>query len=174
MLSSTSSALSMFWTFMISSRAYYCRIPGIYSYSTSPLLLPLDLAYRTRLRIISNHFFLTDFTDICNEGRPEPSVLPCTPRYQLLISFSSPFWHRLGTHPELHSYRPSSAGTGFGCLSFLTVKTGFVLPVGHFWFQLTSGPLTKVAWSMKLVLVAFLLKGKYLVFARLRKNVFIY
>ena len=136
----------MCWTFMtwLVVVLYYCQIPGTHSYSTSPLLLPLELAYRTRLRMISNHFFLTDFTDICNEGRPEPSVLPCTPRHQLLISFSSPFWYRLGTYPELHSYCPSSAGTGFECLSsvvyLLTVGTGFVFPVGQFRSQPASGP----------------------------------
>jgi hypothetical protein len=37
------------------------------------LLLPLDIAYRTGLRMISNHV-LMDLTVICNEGGLEPGV----------------------------------------------------------------------------------------------------
>ena len=101
------------------------------------------LSYQT-VRMISNHFCLFDGLDWYSQrGRAWSQVsllvLPVT-------HSSSPSAPRPGivTCPELHLYLSSSAGTGLDVYSFvvyfLTVRTGFVLPVGHFRFQLTSGP----------------------------------
>ena len=102
------------------------------------------LSYQT-VRMISNHFcylfvWWTWLTSATWEGRSQVSllVLPAT-------HSSSPSAPRPGivTCPELHLYLSSSAGTGLDVYSFvvyfLTVRTGFILPVGHFRFQLTSG-----------------------------------
>ena len=53
-----------------------------------------------------------------------------------IISSSPSAPSRLTLHSELHAYRHSSAGTGFGCLLLvvylLTIKTGFAFPAGRF------------------------------------------
>ncbi len=51
-----------------------------------------------------------------------------------IISSSPSAPSRLTLHPELHAYRHSSVGTGFGYLFLvvylLMIKTGFAFPVG--------------------------------------------
>ena len=111
--------------------------------------------------MISNHFlWWILLTSAMREGRSQVSF-PCTPRRQLLISFSSPFWYRLETHPELHSYRPSSAGTGVGCLLFCCLsfdgQNRFCVSGRPFSdFRPPPVPLTKVAWSRLLILMQVL------------------
>ena len=159
---------------MLLVAAYYSQQLG----SVCIVLLPyfttgFSLTYQVKDDLES--YSLMDFTDICNEGKAGakcPSLV--LPVANSLISSSSPFWYRLETHPELHSYRPSSAGTGVGCLLFLLFTFWRSKPVlffrsAIFRIPLASGPfnLGCVISAVELNAGAFYLKYSYLVSARL-------
>ena len=156
--------------------AYYCLVKSLGTSRTPPLLAPLDITWRPRPKVISNHFWWTLLTSTMRvTGYKSYGRLP---HHHLLISFSSsPVMSRLPSIQSLHAYRHSSAGTGYGCLLLvvylLTIKTGLVLPACRFRFLLAPVSLTLgcVTPAFGTWTGCFPPENKYLVFARLGTNV---
>ena len=119
----TSSALSLCWAFRTSSSAYYCLHLG----SSCVVLLPYFyhwtcLSYQVKDDLESffcyiSFFWWTLLTYATREGRSQVSLLVLPATHSSSTSAPRP-GIALGTYPELHLYRSSSAGTGFGCLCF--------------------------------------------------------
>ena len=101
-----------------------------------PFFYPWIFPQRTEYKVVSNRFFWWTLLTFAMSVTEELWVLPFAPSTIISSSPSAP--SRLTLHPELHAYRHSSVGTGFGYLFLvvylLTIKTGFAFPAGRFRF----------------------------------------